>query len=1135
MFTEKQTTKNTPAHTKASNSAEFLFNYYSFLKFVTMFETIKLKKILLIVTALLCFQGNMVHADVMPITTNAAAQQSGKVTGTVNDDFGPVAGASVLVKGTTNGTVTDIDGHFTLEGVNNGTVLQVSFLGYVTQEVTFKGQPLTVSLQEDAQALDEVVVTALGISREKKSLGYAISQIKGDELTVAGVAANPLTAIYGKAPGVGLAASSSGPTGGINIKVRGATQLETSSTTRPLFVVDGVPIYDRESSMASRNYDPMNSFDYGAGINDINAEDIESMEILKGAKASVLYGSAGANGVVLISTKKGANTRGLGVTLSINHTIEEPVSFIDFQNQYGSGGNAYSLSSNDNVIVNDYRNFGPKFDGHEITYWDGSKRPYQAYPNTYDDLFQSGSTNNVQVAVAGGNDKGNMRISYTNYQFDGIMQNHWQKKHTFSFSGQMNVSQFAKMEVTSNLYKIQTHNRYPNIYSLMSTGMNRDYDYQTIADHYLTEDGYKADLGEFSLPGSQTGIANLLWQQNQNSNLDDKTHLISSVRNTFQFHPLVSLVTLAGIDYTQTDYSRKDKVTAVEPEVKGGQYRFETDQHNIYTLQGNLNYDQALVDDQLRVIALAGGEFRSINDYNVYTSTYGDMAYSDWYSLNNAPDWPGTGERGKVLGHARGGESMYSAYVSATVSWKDRYYLELQGRNDWASTLPKGNNSYFYPGISFNYNFNEDFNIPELQFGKVRLAWADVGRPATRYFALRQYTLNTISNTSAQEVKPPEELFSGNIKPERKREFEIGTNLRFFPQNRIEFDFSYYNSTTYNQIMAIPLTAATGYNKIKINAGEVSNYGYEILLKGAIVAHKNYRWDVTLTLANQLSKVEELYGGISRHILASNNGWQVVAETGKRAGEIMTYDYLKTPDGQKVVGADGLYQLDQDKGFQAVGNVNPSMLGGIATDFYYKNFNVHAGLDYSFGSKLISMSNYYLLGTGSITKTLGNRDEASGGLPYYINSEDKRIRLDSHSAAVPGDSKDGRIYHDGMILEGVKKDGEQYVKNDAIVPVATYWGTFIHDMQDNLQPDFIYDNNYIKLREVALSYTLPKTISEKAKLQKVTFTLTGRNLVYLYKSIPNIDSESSQGTNSYLEYSIFPMHRSWGFGINVSF
>ncbi|MDR1502749.1 MAG: SusC/RagA family TonB-linked outer membrane protein [Prevotella sp.] len=1055
--------------------------------------------------------------------------------GTVTDTNGePLPGVSIVEKGKpTNGTMTDVDGKFSLK-VTSGAILNISFLGFEKQEVK-AGIDMNIVLKEQDNVLDDVVVTALGISRDKKSLGYAISSIKGDDLMVAGVPSNPLAAIYGKASGVGLAASASGPTGGINIKVRGATQLETSSSTRPLFVVDGVPIYDRETSMATKGYDPFNSFDYGAGINDINAEDIESMEILKGAKASVLYGSAGANGVVLITTKKGASTRGLGVTLSLNHTFEEPVSFIDFQNEYGSGANAYSLETNDNNIVSDYRNFGPKFDGREITYWDGSKRKYQAYQDNYNDLFRSGSTNNLQIAIAGGNEKGNMRFAYTNYQFDGLMQNHWQKKHTLSFAGQMNISPFAKMELTANLYKVQTHNRYPNIYSLMSTGFNRDYDYQTIANSYLTSDGYKADLGEAGLPGSQTQIANILWQQRQNSNLDDKTHLISSIRNTFQFHPLISLVTLAGIDYTQTDYTRKDKVTAIEPTVKGGKYRFDTDQHSMYNLQANLNYDQSFLNDNLRITAIAGGEFRNAKDYNIYTSTYGNLSYPDWYSLNNGPDWPGVGERDKVLGHERGQESMYSAYASVTASWKDRYYLEIQGRNDWASTLPKGNNSYFYPGISFNYNFSEDIRIPQLQFGKVRLAWADVGRPATRYFALRQYTLTTIPNTEAQTVTPPTELFSGNIKPERKREFEIGTNLRFFPQNRIEFEFSYYNSTIYDQIMGIPLTSATGYDKIKINAGKVKNYGYEVLLKGAILAQKDYRWDVTLNLANQFSKVDELYGGITRHILASNNGWQVVAETGKRAGEIMTYDYLRTSDGQRIVGADGLYQLDKDAGFKTVGNVNPSLIGGIATDFYYKNLNVHIGMDYSFGSRLISMSNYYLLGTGTVKKTLANRDEASGGIPYYIDGGNKRIRLDSHSSPVPADSKDGRIYHDGMILDGVKKEGDKYVKNDVIVPVSTYWGTFIHDMQDNLQPDFIYKNNYLKMREIALSYTLPKKISEKAKLQKVTLTLTGRNLFYLYKSIPNIDSESLQGTNNYVEYSVFPMHRSWGFGINVSF
>jgi iron complex outermembrane receptor protein len=1116
-------------------------NYCRKIKFKNTLQSVCIAGLLLAFSGSSLMASHTVPLPVTePVTEEGNQQVSGKLSGVVIDNTGsPLDGVNIQVKKTTIGTISDADGKFTLSGLTKGAVVSFSYIGFVAQEITYTGQAtLTVTLLEDSQLLDEVVVTALGVKREAKSLGYAVSTIKGDDITVAGITANPLSAIYGKAAGVGLMASASGPTGGINIKIRGASQLESSSTTRPLFVVDGVPIYDTESSMASRNYDPFNSFDYGSGINDINSEDIESMEILKGAKASVLYGSAGANGVVLITTKKGAGTRGLGVTVSFNHTFEEPVNFIEWQNSYGAGSNEYQLAANDNKLVLDYRNFGAKFDNREITYWDDSKRKYQAYPSNYDDIFHSGSTNSVQFAIAGGNEKGNMRLSYTNYKFDGIVDNHWQQKHTFSYAGQMNVSQFAKMELTANLYKIETQNRYPNISSLMSVGYNRDNDYQTIASKYVTEDGYRATLE--NIPAAQSRLASLLWHQNYNTNLDDKLHMISSVRNTFQFHPLVNIVTLAGLDYTQTDYSRKEKVTAIDPTVEGGKYRFDTDQHFIYNLQANLNYDQSFVDDKLRVTAFVGTEYRSTNYYNIYASTYGNLSYPDWYSLNNVSSFPGFGERDKVLGHGRAYEALYSTYASATISWKDRHYLELQARNDWSSTLPKDNNSYFYPGISYNWNFSEDFKIPYLNFGKVRLSFADVGRPATRYFALSQYNLSTISGTGgAQSVDPPGELFSGEIKPERKREFEFGTNLRFLPQNRIEVDFSYYNGVTYNQIMGIPLTSTTGYSRIKINAGRVRNSGYELLLKGAPVVHKDYRWDISLTLAHQYSEVEELYDNITRHVLyqgGTNGGWAVVAETGKRSGEILVYDYLKAPDGQKIVDNNGLYQPDYTGGYKSIGNVNPSLIGGFATDFYYKNFNMHVGFDYSYGSKLVSISNYYLLSTGSVKATLANRDEASGGLPYYIDADGKRIRLNSHSDPAPAGAQNDLVYHDGMILPGVMvNENNQHVTNDKVVSVASYWGMLNQDMQQFLQPDYIYDNNYVKLREIALQYTIPKAITEKLKLQKVMLSLTGRNLLYLYKSIPNIDSESVQGTNSYYEYSIFPMHRSWGFGLNVSF
>lgn len=1071
--------------------------------------------------------------------TSEVNQQSGKVTGIVADDLGPVAGASVAVKGTSKGTITDSDGKFVLNGVKKGEIIQISFLGYTTQEIAYKGQEnLDIKLVEDSQAIDEVVVTALGMKRSHKSLGYALTTIKGDEFTLAGKAANPLTSLYGKAAGVGIQSSAAGPTGGVNIKIRGAASLESSSKTRPLFVVDGVPIHDQESSMATRGYDPLNSFDYGAGINDINPEDIESMEILKGAKASVLYGSEGANGVVLITTKKGANTRGLGVTASFQYTVEQPVSYIDFQNEFGTGTSVYDELTGKLPDGTSMRrlgtsrfNFGPAFDGKPIMDIDGNIINYEAQPDNFMDFFRKGYSDNVNVAIAGGNEMGNMRVSYTNYKYQGILDNFEQKKNILSFSGKMNASKFATFEINSNIYNIVTQNRYPNIGGLVSYGINRDQPFSTLERLYKDDSGYKRNKEDLTMSSYASNIMDLLWHQRENRNVDDKFHMITSLKGKFDFHKNVFLVLQGGIDYTDIEYNQKARVTQAEPNVVGGKYSRKEERYVVQNYDAMLNFDKNFMKDRLNVLAFFGGGYRSNEDKSINVSTYGDMLYPDWYSLNNEGSWPGAGDKGKVRGMSRGSDFLYSLYGGVTLSLDERYYVEITGRNDWASTLPAGNNSYFYPGISFNWNFKDQIPIPQLQFGKIRMAWADAGRPASRYFANNVFSLGQIAETEASIVTPPSALFSGLLKPERKREYEIGMDLRFFDQNRLEFDFSYYTNNVYDQIMSVPLSSTSGYSEIRINAGNVHNYGYEIFLKGTPLVGKDFRWDVSFTAANQYAKVKKLYPGITQKLIGGGTGYKVVAEVGEPMGELLTYDYKKDEHGNRVVSSNGFYVLDYDAGFKKNSNINPSFIGGFNTSFYYKNFNINLGFDYKFGGALLSMSNYYLIGNGLSKESLPYRDEKHGGLAYYINEQNVKVPCE-HNTTAPAGAKDNRVYHDGLILNGVKEDGS---KNDIILSAYEYYSTFIHDMSADLQPDNIYKNDYIKFREIGISYAIPKRIVEKAKLQKVTLTATARNLFYLYKAIPNIDAESTLGTNSYEEYSFFPSTRSFGIGVSVSF
>lgn len=717
------------------------------------------------------------------------------ITGTVEDETGLLLpGVNVLLKGTLTGVVTDSKGAFTLTiPEQENIVLIFSFIGMETVEATYQGRPLVVKMKEDVVEIGEAVVTALGIKRDTRALGYAISTIRGDDLTAAGVTSNPFLALYGKAAGVGIQATAAGPLGGLQIRIRGAQGLESSSNVRPLFVVDGVPIYDTESSMSSRGYDPLNSFDYGSGINDINADDIESMEILKGAKASVLYGSYGANGVVLITTKSGARTRGLGITVNYSHEWEKPFTGIDFQNEYGSGEHEYHMNYEDEEktirrLVESRFSFGPKFDGSPIKYFDGSTRKYNAVKDNYMSLFKTGYSNNVSVAIAGGNDKGNMRLSFGHYNYDGIMKNQSYIRNSVSFNGKITVSPFASFEITNNLYNTTANNRRPNLQQMMAYGtFNRDYDLEIAMDNYKDENGYLYSMTKFgSIEGDgwgwpaaftePTGFFNMIWVQNENRNTDKKLHNILSIKANLKFLPYLTLSLRGGMDYTNTEYIRKEKVKHKDEMTglfTGGRFSFSQAKNLVQNYEGLLFFEKYFMEDRLNVFAFVGGSYRKESYQKVSVGTMGDFKYEDYYSLKNGTTWP-TAYDERIAGYTKEGEALYSVLGQATVSWDYTYFLEFQARNDWVSTLPKQNRSYFYPGLSFTWNFTEKWEIPYVNFGKFRLSWADVGRPASRYYALRTYSMSSLDdpNTNVNVVTGPSDLFSGDLKPERKREVE---------------------------------------------------------------------------------------------------------------------------------------------------------------------------------------------------------------------------------------------------------------------------------------------------------------------------------------------------------------------------
>ncbi|MBV8252932.1 MAG: SusC/RagA family TonB-linked outer membrane protein [Chitinophaga sp.] len=1075
------------------------------------------------------------------------AQDKRNISGVVHDAKGnPLPGVTILEKGTKTGTTTDPNGKFSL-AVAPGATIQVSMVGYGKTEVaTTAKTSYDILLQDDAKGLNEVVVTALGIKQNRKSLGYAVSSIKGDELTQAGTTLNPVQALYGKAAGVGVIAGSAGPMGGINIKIRGAASLTEGANNRPLIVVDGVVIRDANTSMASRNYDPLHSVDYGTGINDINPDDIESVEILKGAKATALYGEKGANGVMMITTKSGANARGFGVTLSHQRSVEQPVNYIDFQNEYGSGTTPYDTAytyingvKTRKVIASRF-SFGPKFTGEPMQYFDGTIRPYSAVPNNFMSLFKNGNSNRTNVAISGANDKGSMRLSYTNMGYDDVLENSWQKQNTFSFNGTMKASKFATFEVTSNLYNVKTNNRRPSIDGLVAWGMNRDYPLAQLRQFYRDSTGHRPDLDAAGLPNMITKLFDFWWNQYDNFNTDTKTHLISSARVTLNFTKDISMVTFAGLDYTNTDFVSKEKETRIAPKMVGGTFSMKRDNYSIQTYQSHFTYNHDFLNNNLHVYALAGGAVQQDNYNSIFASTTGGFRVPGWFSLDNSASFPDLGNAGKARSASRGSRIVYSAFGSLQLAWKDRYFIEATDRTDWNSTLYPKYNHFNYPSLSFTWDFTKDIRIPKLNYGKFRIGWADVGKGTNdNYFAYRYYDVNSIVGyNNATTIIGMESLFANELLPERKREYEVGFEAGFFEKNRMSVDFSFYTNNVYNQIMAVKLSNATGAKEIRINAGNVKNWGYELALKGTPVLTRDFSWMVGITAAAQRSKVLKLYPGINTNPISGNDGFKVVAREGRPVNEIQMFDYLKDDKGNKIVDANGLYQLSSQ--MTTVGNAQAKVLGGVFSDFKYKNITLHLGLDYKFGGQIFSYTNYYLTGLGVTKNTLAYRDTEHGGLTYYIDKNTNQNVAWTSGQPAPAQAKNGRLYYDGIILDGVKAvtdaNGKTtYEKNDRIASSTQYYQTYISDMSSGWGPDRLFKNDYIKLRELSVAYDLPRKWLQPIHLQGVKVTAAARNLFYLYKTLPNVDPESTLGTDIYIENSFYPSVRSYSVGVNVSF
>jgi TonB-linked SusC/RagA family outer membrane protein len=1042
-----------------------------------------------------------------------AIGQSALIQGQIfsaNDSL-TLPGVTVNVKGTSKGITSDFDGKFQLL-TNIGDTLVFRFVGLTSQEfVVSKTEDIKIYMEEDVAKLDEVVITAFGISREKKALGYSVSELNEDDLNKS-KDVNVMNTLSGKVSGVQISKTSGGVESSSRIVIRGNSSL--SGNNQPLFIVDGVPI-DNTTNGSGGTW---GGIDYGSPISDINPDDIESMSVLKGPNAAALYGSRAANGVIIITTKKGIGRSGLGVDYGLSWTWQTPDIQKEFQNVYGAGTNGQF--EYDNATGLPYFNtsllaksWGPQMNGQTYIDWDGVTRTFSPQPNNYRDFFRTGNTMTNSLAISGGNSTTSFRFSYSGLLNDGYTPNSEFKRNSVSIRG---GSQLGK-RLTADA-KVSYNNQSAMNRLNLSDGRGAARNYNFMPRNISTEslqDYQDADGNEKVWYTPWAWQSNPYWVAYENLNQDSRDRVLGHVSLNLEITPWLSLSGQSGLDFYN---ERRKEITGTGAfaNPKGNVRNawislMERNNSFLFNAQHELN-------KSLGVSATFGGNqmFRQTEQNGTYVR---NLSVPDFYH-------PQYGEEATEVNYNLSQKRINSLYGSVHFDFRHILFFDVTARNDWSSTLPASNNSYFYPSFNASYVFSKALKLENdwFTFGKVRSSYAQVGADADPYMLSLTYTsqgtFNGLPLVTLNNVLP-----LSTLKPEITSSYELGCDLRFI-KNRIGVDFTYYNSTTKNQIVPANVSYATGYTTAIINAGEISNKGIELLLTTTPVKRKKFEWKAIANFTRNKSMVVQLSEGLENYELGSQWGVSVEARPGRPYGDIVGVSIARDAENQKLIDENGMY-LKGDR--KVLGNFNPDFMLGINNSFEYRNFSMGFLIDIRVGGQFYSASNMYAHGySGTVVQTLEGREE-------WYQSEQDRIAAGVSPedwVATGGYLAEG-VYADGTIIDGEDVSGQE---NTTYVNPELYWGQF-SNWGNELHEPHVYDADFIKLREVYFMYKLPKSFCQKLHVNALSVGFVGRNLWLIYSKAPNIDPESSytNGNGQGIEYGTYPVSRSLGFTLNAKF
>ena len=1090
------------------------------------------------------------------------------VRGTVKDAAGNgVIGASVFVQGTQNGAIVDMDGSFALPGVKSGDVLVVSCIGYATQNITWTGGPVNVVLAEDAEMLEGTVVTALGIRRDQKALGYAVTEIKSDQLNPNLI--NPVSALQGKVAGVEINASDGGMFGRNKILIRGASTL--GKNNQPIFVVDGI-ILDNDVVDPSADWDA-NNLDYGNQLKNLNPDDFETVSILKGAAATALYGSRGLNGAIIITTKSGKGSRGLGVSFTQTLGFDKVTSGPQFQNVFMTGypsgyGEYFDCASRydihhmnvwaeghegkvpsllilyRDIIGNNRRGFGNRFDDYEQLEWyDGKLVPSKAYENNFVEAFNLGFNTNTNITLSGGNDRSSIYASLSEKYSTGTLPNNSFNRFNTLLKATHKLNDAIEVEGSVTFTNSEPRNAQPNIgqYFIGEGDFDRTYDAKYFRDKYKGEHGGLASASYGDEWGSIPGRG-VWWSIWENETVQKETVVRPNLRVTIQFAPWLKWVTDGSFNYYYTRREEKRPDSGYANSGGGGSYRLENSTQEQTNLNTNFLFDFHLNEDWQLGGFLRGEYF---NNYQEATAAWtdGGLVVPNRYFLNNSKN-PIKGS-GSVSGTKR----MLSLVGQMTASYRDLLFLEATGRNDWSSALVyadgHGNYSYFYPSFSASWLIHETFALPKaISFWKLRASIAQVGNDTSPYTINTAYSISNFqhdSESGTNYMTIPGSVYDQNIRPERKTSWEVGTDFRVL-NNRLGLDATFYKENTRDQIMSVSLPGATGVSSAFINAGNIQNMGIELALNTTPVETRNFAWDLNFTWTKNWSKIIELSDLVANYIALQGNAdygnYRIgsVAKVGGTYGILMSdsaplKDYTYDDEGN-VTGGSGLpvlYNWQRNYGttlyrrsgkIEEVGNSVPDFLGSVNTGIRFKRFQIRASFDARFGGYVASYPSRYGTSYGFLSTSLKGADKDHGGVTYTskwdgITYDDGVIPVGIFPKGTNIPQPDGTTYtvKDGQW--GTGETFEELYKAGYVEPChASSWTSFTNDWSNGtINDNWFTKLNYIAFRDLSVSWAIPDKWANALKCQGVTLQANAHNLGYILNTMPNKENpESVRGT-----------------------